>query len=413
MPNDEQPNNGPERPDFGVKFGAEAWLGQCGHLVTAVGELPLADFELPWEEVCDRTPDYLAPVTIVVDGDLAFTGNVIRATPLAGRIKVECKGGVAMTEVPMGDGGAEEFPPLDLIYAAARGAGLDEEHINIQGLDSLPLEPLEVVIALEGVEMSSSVGLGGISLMAPVEIVDSVIDRFGAPPDPLVQAFREADCVAVVTRSGRRMWDAEQTALHQARLCLAWLATRGRFGHATDAYGAATRFERRVSRTLPRIGRAVAVRGLRTRRRWILQPEEPTSRPALNAGDARQLLRPPLPEELSQSTDMAMRRAMRAYAGDPAERVLALFEAWEFYSAAVPPSRAFSPDDLRRLREELPGCLPTWVQPTRLSGSLTCSTWPTASRFVISGMRCFGKTAFRCLRKNCEYSAGSARLETS
>lgn len=349
-----------DAPAYVVRFGGGSWPTQGGRLTTSINDLPRAEFGLEWEEIRDRPPDYLAEVTVELDGRSVFTGNVLRAEPRTGLVWVECGGGVAMTETPMSPTSAAQFPAQDLVYAAARGAGYDDDHVRIQGLDELPVEPIEVMIALEGTIAASTFGSAGIAIRAP-ETARAALERFYEVPNELEAAFRQAEAVAVFIREGQRMWSVEQRALHQTRLSLAWLATRARYGYALAPDGTAAAFDRKTSRALPRVGGAIVVRGLRTQRRWIRDPREPRGRDPVDISEVPRLLQPALPEGVSPLTAMAIIRAADAFDGEPTERALAFFDAWEFYVGDEPARITFSKDELERLRNELPASLPRWL----------------------------------------------------
>jgi len=58
---------------------------------------------------------------------------------------------------------------------------------------------------------------------------------------------------------------------------------------------------------------------------------------------------------------MAVLRAADAFVGELGSRVLAFYDAWEFYAAAAPSRKIFSTAELRCLRGELPDRLPSWL----------------------------------------------------
>jgi hypothetical protein len=350
----------PDPPEARVSFGDDEWVPHRSGFTTSIRDLPTAEFELRWGDVKDRPPDFSAPVTLRYDDYSAFSGNVLTVEPAGDVIKVECGGGRALQEKLMPIQVSEEVLPQELIYAAARGAGYDQDHMDIHGLERLPSEPIEVAVAIEGIEVTRSFGIYGVTFR-PASDREQILRRFRSAPPDLVAALEAADAFAVLVRDGRLLWDVEQAALHAISVALAWMATRVRYGQAVDPYGAPEPYSRDAGRAWPMIGGAVTAQGRRTRRRWLRDPNEPPDPTKLSTSQTSRLLGPAPPDTIPDLLELALLRARTSYRGAERDRVVALFEAWEFYAGLDDPPPTFSGEELDRLREELPDRLPAWL----------------------------------------------------
>ena len=63
-------------------------------------------------------------------------------------------------------GALASVPGADLVYAIARSSGFSEDNIEIHDLDKLPSGSIEVVVALQGVEVPGRRSLGPVTLRA-------------------------------------------------------------------------------------------------------------------------------------------------------------------------------------------------------------------------------------------------------
>jgi hypothetical protein len=351
-----------------VRFGAARIPGHHAGWRSALNELSTAAFDIHLDEAEVEPIDYVAGADIKIDGEDAWAGSVVTAVPLEAKIHVECTSGVEMTESVMGAMGSEECPIMDLGYAIARSAGFSEENTEISHLDKLPLESIEVVVALEGVRVPGRRGMGPVTLVSPEQGLGA-LDAFDRDqlPSSLREAFERADCFAVVVVTASRLWDAENAALSEVDTVLGWMATRARFGLARLPDGQAQRYEREVTRSLPRRGGAMVVRALGTRRRWVRDPGTLIERPTLELDDLHGQLAPDLPAVVDPSDRLALAAARRSFEGDPVQRVVALWEAFELYGGSESPPPVFEEGELERLKTELPSWLKA-EQVDRLEG---------------------------------------------
>jgi len=246
---------------------------------------------------------------------------------------------------------------MDLAYSLARSMGFREDRIFIAEIQQLPLETMEVVVALKGVTVPGPREVGPVTLVPPAN-GRKVLKAFkrGAP-SPLTEAFDEADCFALVMKTTHRMWDAEQSAPADVDAALNWLAVRARYGAALLPNGVPQRYERSVTRALPARGAAMAVRGLGTKRRWLRDPATLMDRPMLGLDDQTGQLFPSMLSELEPTDQFVLAAARRAFDGEQIQRIVALWEAWEFYARRGSLKKPFEKHELDRLRRDLPDWL--------------------------------------------------------
>jgi hypothetical protein len=298
-------------------------------------------------------PDWWAPLEIRFDDRVAFTGSILSADPEKDGVRVSAASGIELSEVLMGIFSAEDFPPQDLVYAAARAAGFTRERMRIHGLDDLPLEPVEVVVPLRNVEVAHRTMVGQLTLL-PAGEGRRALDAFRSVPEQIAEDWEEARAFAVVLRDARVLADAELEVLEEVDAVLAWLAVRARFGQARLPDGSLLRFDRQTGRADPRRQGAMAVRGLATNRRWLRDARRVAHREPL-ALTAADVLWPPMTTQLSTGDRLALLAAREATVSlDPVVRAAAISAAFEYYSADASPPRLFDKGELKRLRNELP-----------------------------------------------------------
>lgn len=342
------------RSDLVVRAGETECDGIDGNLTSSIDDLTRAELVV---RLRDQTPDWWSALEVQIDGEVAFTGSVLTAEPRAAAgIRLSAASGIEMTETLMGIVLAEDFRVQDVAYASARAAGFTRERMVILGLDDLPCEPIEIVTPLWGVTTARRVEFGSLALV-PVQDGLRALQRFRGTPDDVAAAWAEADAFGVVVRDAPTLDDAEESALEAIDVCLAWLAVRVRFGHALLPDQTVSRFDRETARTLPRREGVMAVRGLRTGRRWLRDPRSFARRGTLdiNAGDA---LWPPLEMRLATSDRLALLAARQvALTDDLIEAAAGISTALECYIGQISPEPTFTREELDRLRGDLPDWL--------------------------------------------------------
>jgi hypothetical protein len=330
-----------------------------GRTTTALNTLPVASFTLDLGLLPADPVDLLAMVT--VDRNLGFayqrrfTGLVATARAAGQQVEVEARSGTALTEGVIPGLAQHGVPAPELVHLLGRISGLRDDQMDIHGMENLPREVFEVVVAVTGLTIDQPVQVGTVRLLpAPAGL--RILD--GLPAAPFDAPFREASCHALVLSTAHRAVDAEQAALQQVRTALAWLAVRVRYGLLRLPDGTVQSFTRQDARSLPRAADLTAVRGLRSGRTWLRVTTEASRAPALALDASPHLMRPPLPSTLSLQDRQALLACQRAAAEpDPLARVQALWEAIEYYvaGARVPPM--FTHGQLSALRNAIPADL--------------------------------------------------------
>jgi hypothetical protein len=281
-----------------------------------------------------------------------FTGVVVTAHATGHQLTVEARSGTALTEGVIPGLTRRGVPGFEIVHLLGRMSGLRDDQMDIQGMDTLPREVFEVVVAITGLKISQPLQVGTVRLLpAPAGL--RILD--GLPTAAFDQPFREAPCHALVLRTAYRGVDAEQDALHEVRTALAWIAVRVRYGLLRLPDETVQSFARQDARGLPQATDLVAIRGLRTGRTWLRVAGEASRAPTLTLDASPNLMQPPLPSVLTLQDRQALLACQRATAEpDPLARVQALWEAIEFYVSGTRLPRLFTRKQLSALRSAIP-----------------------------------------------------------
>jgi hypothetical protein len=304
-----------------------------GNFVSALNELDRAWFSIPMDNGLEL--EYLAPVKVEIDGHVMIEGSVVAAFPAGTTVEIFVQSAVAMSEESMHGWLLQNVRTQDGVYAAARMAGFDRDHITIAELDEIPTEVFEVVVGIDGVSPSGATGVGAVTFVA-VDQARKVLSQFDPEPE-WASEFEDAPGYAVAYVTSKQMYDAQVEALAQIELALSWLTTRTRYGMSSLPDGTLHRFERTESHAAPKMRDLVALRGMSTTRRWIqrLGPRRRAS--PLSMGGRSRIADPSLPRRVPFELRQAMLSAQRAIGvDDPIQRSQALWESLEFYLAGRP-----------------------------------------------------------------------------
>jgi len=204
---------------------------RSGHATSAVSTLPVASFTLDLDLLPPDPVDLLGEVTLDRIAGPAhvrrFTGVVVTAHAASDQITIEARSGTALTEGVIPGLTQRGMPGFEIIHLLGRMSGLRDNQLRIDGMDTLPREVFEVVVAVTGLKISQPMQVGVVRLLpAPAGL--RIID--GLPTAAFDEPFRAAPCHALVLCNARRAVDAEEDALQQVRTALAWIAVRVRYG---------------------------------------------------------------------------------------------------------------------------------------------------------------------------------------
>jgi hypothetical protein len=349
-------------PHLRVRFG-DVEVGAAVEKVTtrtAVNELATAEFQLDLTLAGDAPVEFLAEVQIRAEYEGTdhplFTGSVIDAETTAGALVVHCGAAPALQEQLMPPLASAGVRGVDMLYMILRSVGFTEERMQLEGLDTLPIEPFEVLVPTEGVAAEGELRVGNVQFILPSEAEDPLSSL--AANEELRSRFLGAELYARVYETGARSFDVEQQALREIDSALAWLAVRAKYGLARLPDGQTPRFRRKETLAVPARRDVLLLRGLDTSRRWLRVVGTRPGEATLPLDDAKWFA-PSLPNTLSLQDRQALIACRRAAAeADPLGRVTALWDAIEFYVAETELPRMFTRSELKEIRRALPETLP-------------------------------------------------------
>lgn len=242
---------------------------------------------------------------------------------------------------------AENAPRADVAWSVLMAAGVDPDSVSVEGKAELPFEEFRVIAPTYGLAVDQPIILDRVELLpspqaAPMEVPSEL--------NHLVEPFRACSGVAVVEVSAQTLFEAEQVGLAEIGHALGAALLVQRVA-STDSGRASPWYSRELAGA--NLGRypVVAVLG-RWGRRWMRETQ--AVRPA---GEGPATLEveasclpafADVPPQLRQAI-ASWRRAVEEIDGVP--RLLALWEALEFYAAGVKLPRQFTRSDLKRLKE--------------------------------------------------------------
>lgn len=361
-----------------VRFGAvdvrPAMSG--GTFSEAMSKLPRAEVRLRERLARGLLIDYLAPVSARFGESKHFVGDVLSAVPDQNVIEIGLSSMPELEESTIGVLATWGVPHYEVLHVLTRTAGLTEQQLKIQDLETLPMELFEVVVPVDGLSVDEPTTVGPCRVMPFAAIADELCEM--TDDEEMIGSFERAPCVAIALASGARMLDAESAGLTEIDHVLAWIAVGLRYGLTHWPDGTARRFDRTSFRALPQRRDLVWLRGLINGRQWIRSTGPTASRPRL---DVRlQHLGEP-PQGLSVQDRQAIESLRRAAAAsNPIQAITALWDAIEFYVAGTSGPRPFADAELNALREAVPKDLPPALRSRAVDSINRLNQLPLLSR---------------------------------
>jgi hypothetical protein len=361
-----------------VRFGAvdvrPAMSG--GTFSEAMSKLPRAEVRLRERLARGLLIDYLAPVSARFGESKHFVGDVLSAVPDQNVIEIGLSSMPELEESTIGVLATWGVPHYEVLHVLTRTAGLTEQQLKIQHLETLPMELFEVVVPVDGLSVDEPTTVGPCRVMPFAAIADELCEM--TDDEEMIGSFERAPCVAIALASGARMLDAESAGLTEIDHVLAWIAVGLRYGLTHWPDGTARPFDRTSFRALPQRRDLVWVRGLINGRQWIRSTGPTASRPRL---DVRlQHLGEP-PQGLSVQDRQAIESLRRAAAAsNPIQAITALWDAIEFYVAGTSGPRPFADAELKALREAVPKDLPPALRSRAVDSINRLNQLPLLSR---------------------------------
>ncbi|MEU6946117.1 hypothetical protein ABZ957_12930 [Streptomyces sp. NPDC046316] len=281
-----------------------------------------------------------------------FTGFVVEANVAGSNIELRCNSFPELKERKISRTATAAVPHIEMLYTLMRGGGLSDEQIKIDGLENLPEEVFEVVAPVAGVASD------GITNVGPVSILrrdDLNLDGIPGPAE-FVSDFQQHETYATAFSTSALMLVAEEKGLLDIDLALSWLTVRSRYSIAPLPDGSTAGWNRENILISPSRGELVLVRGLRTHRRWLRAPEQPSQLTDLDLGATHSsFMLPGMKQNLPLNMRQAISACARAAQGrDDIDRVTALWEAVEFYVGKTSVPALFSKSEKRAIRRSIP-----------------------------------------------------------
>lgn len=355
-----------------------------GNLHEALSQMPRADLKLREALARGVLIDYLAPVAFHMSGEVGprFVGDVIWARLDGDDIALELSSMPQLTESQVGLFATWNVPHQEHVYALMRAAGLSDDQLNIEGLDSLPREVFEVIVPIGGLIIEEErTHLAGVTLVSSDSVIDALKELTDDPD--FIEPFARADCVAICNASAALMFDAEQRAIANVDSALEWLAVTLRYGAAHWPDGRPRRFERAEFRALPQRGEVIWVRGFVNARQWIRSTGPVSVTPRLDLRPRHLGLQPPAAFSVQDHQAVqALRRV--ASTTDPIHAVTAIWDAVEFYVAGVAGPRMFDDRTLKNLRKTVPKDLPAPLRGRALDAINRLNQMPLLTRLRVA-----------------------------
>ncbi|WP_327390377.1 hypothetical protein OG728_20875 [Streptomyces microflavus] len=282
---------------------------------------------------------------------IMFTGFVVEAKVSGSQIEALCTAIPEFSERRLSPMATVGVPGAEMIYTLAKEGGLGDEQLSIQGIDTLPFEVFEIIAPVEGVQIDKAVRVG------EVTIADrEFLNLEGIPEANSAAEFNGFQSYAVTYVTSNMLLAAENLALQEIDISLAWLTVRSRYSIAPLPGGRISGWERARMFVAPRRGPLVYVRGLRTKRRWLRVPEQEVQLTNLEPTSKHlDLTHPPLGRTIPLNIRQAIIATARASREkDSITRVTALWEAIEFYVGKTAVPSLFSKSDKKAIRRALP-----------------------------------------------------------
>lgn len=326
-----------------------------GSFSSALNRVDSAELTLDTALLGSDPVDYIAPLRVVSGRGPRrnlFTGHVASAIARGSLIDVTARGSSQLTEQILGPFAARDVPHFELVHLMARAAGMAEDQLGIQGLESLPWEIFEVICAVDGVVLSRPRKVASITIL-PRDQVAPRLDAMDLDED-LLGALKEAPGFALASETARLGFDAEQRGLDRIDSAIAWLTTRARHGLALLPGGNPQGYSRDRALALPRRRDLVIVRGLLSGRRWIRSVEIETRSVHFSLDDPDQLLEA-FDESASITARLAVLACHRAAAErEPFARLQAIWEAVELLVAGTSAPKRFTAEEIDVIKTSLP-----------------------------------------------------------
>jgi hypothetical protein len=146
---------------FKLEIGLVSFSCREGKVVTAINTPDAANGVIPAGDMLSSPVDWSSPARVMIGDDVVTSGQVVEAVPDdAGNVRWDVRSALMLSENRMPAMVLQNLSPSEVVYAAAREAGLDRDHMQIHGLDGLNAEAMWVLAPIHGLNVGDSTRVG-------------------------------------------------------------------------------------------------------------------------------------------------------------------------------------------------------------------------------------------------------------
>jgi hypothetical protein len=162
----------------------------------------------------------------------------------------------------------QQLTPAEIVYATARAAGSAPQDTRIDGLDTLPFEPMWVLAPIGGVRAVRPARVGVVQFVDG-ETGREMLRRFRPPLEPrFSDPLKDAAAFARVPVAQRLLYDAEEEGLAIIDAAAAWLTMRLRYTWSHLPDGRLQYYQRAATPAAAQRLDGVGVLAVQGDRRW-------------------------------------------------------------------------------------------------------------------------------------------------
>jgi hypothetical protein len=200
-----------DHSSFTITVGAATFQCRDGRMTTAINEPDQASCTVAASDMAASPVDWLAPAAVVIGEDVMTQGEVVEAVPgHDGSVALSMESARRLHESRMPPMVCQQLTSAEVVYAAARAAGFAPEDTRIDGLDTLPFEPMWVLAPISGVRAERPARVGVVEFVDG-DIGREMLRRFRPPLEPrFSDPLKDAAAFARVPVAQRLLYDAEE-----------------------------------------------------------------------------------------------------------------------------------------------------------------------------------------------------------
>lgn len=321
-----------------------------------LNDMTVGTIKLKPQELLKLSPlNYAAEVCIsksLQSGDtVVFRGNVTSVVSKSNEIDLGIATGIDFLQETLIQMAVADISHLELVWSLARGAGLGEERINIEGFQKGPIEPFELIVPIRGIKLSKDVSFSGFELTRDPKIVEIANTTSKDKSAEILTEFGQAGLWLRLIVQATTLYDAEVEGLRRIDVFLSRLMSRIQLSVSQLGEYQGDWSRNRLFGT-PVRGDAVFVRGLTTKRRWLRKPFGGNAS-IIDVAQLPDIDFPPLAYELPLYLTEAFLAWQRSvHANHPLAAITAIWDAIEFYSSQIKVARSFTKAELGKIRED-------------------------------------------------------------